>query len=118
MRQVASLWMVKEQLWGRCWTGWRAIRHSRSVDSVPTPDCRFGQAHTCRGFREQATFGHDPGSKATIYGFRHHLRITWTGVVAAVGVAPANIHDRDLVPELAGGTIGQVLGIGTTGIRN
>jgi hypothetical protein len=64
----------------------------------------------CRRFRGQAAFGRDPGSKATFYGFRHHLRISWPGVLTAISIAPANVHDRDLVPELVEGAVGQVLG--------
>jgi hypothetical protein len=109
-RQAANLWVVTERLWG---TLRDRVRHDPAlsfVDSVPTPVCRFGRAYTCSRFRGQAAFGRDPGSKATFYGFRHHLRITWPGVVAAVSVAPANVHDRDLVPELVEGATGQVLG--------
>ena len=38
------------------------------------------------------------------------MRIAWPGVLTAVSIAPANIHDRDLVPELVEGAAGQVLG--------
>jgi hypothetical protein len=109
-RQAANLWVVKE----RVWDGLRdQLLHDPAlsfVDSVPTPVCRFGRAYSCARFRGEAAFGRDPGSKATFYGFRHHLRITWPGVVAAVSVAPANVHDRDLVPELVEGATGQVIG--------
>ena len=109
-RQAANLWPLKERLWG-------ALRdrvcHDPTlsfVDSVPVPVCRFGRAYGCRRFRGQAAFGRDTGSRATIYGFRHHLRICWPGVLTAVSIAPANVHDRDLVPELVEGTTGQVIG--------
>jgi hypothetical protein len=109
-RQAANLWALKERLWA-------ALRdrvcHDPAlsfVDSVPVPVCRFGRAWGCSRFRGQAAFGRDTGSRATIYGFRHHLRICWPGVVAAVSIAPANVHDRDLVPELVEGAMGQVLG--------
>jgi hypothetical protein len=109
-RQAANLWVVKEQLWGRLLD---RVPHDPAlscIDSVPTPVCRFGRAYTCARFRGQAAFGRDTGSKATLYGFRHHLRITWPGVVAALSVAPANVHDRDLVPELVEGAVGDVIG--------
>jgi hypothetical protein len=109
-RQAANVWVITERLW-------KLLRDrvlhdpTRSiVASVPTPVCRFGRASTCRRFRGQAAFGRDPGSKATFSGVRHHLRITWPGVVAAISIAPANVHDRDLVPELVEGAAGQVLG--------
>jgi hypothetical protein len=109
-RQAANLWVVKERVWGRLRD---RVAHDPAlscIDSVPTPVCRFGRAWSCARFRGQAAFGHDPGSRATIYGFRHHLRISWPGVLTAVSVAPANVHDRDLVPELVEGAMGQVLG--------
>jgi Transposase DDE domain len=109
-RQAANLWVVKERLWGQLLD---RVPHDPAlsfVDSLPTPVCRFGRAYHCRRFRGQAAFGHDPGSKATFYGVRHHLRIAWPGVVRAVSIAPANVHDRDLVPELVEGAVGQVIG--------
>lgn len=110
VRQAANLWAVKEQLWGRLRD---QVAHDPTlscVDSIPVPVCRFGRAWRCSRFRGEAAFGRDTGSKATIYGFRHHLRIAWPGVVAAVSIAPANVHDTDLVPELVEGAAGQVLG--------
>ena len=109
-RQAANLWVVKERVWGALLD---RVPHDPSlscVDSVPVPVCRFGRAYHCSRFRGQAAFGRDPGSKATFYGFRDHLRIAWPGVVRAISIAPANVHDTDLVPELVEGAVGQVLG--------
>ena len=110
VRQAANLWVVKERLWRVLLD---RVPHDPAlsfVDSVPVPVCRFGRAYTCARFRGQAAFGRDTGSKATIYGFRDHLRVNWPGVLTAVSIAPANVHDRDLVPELVEGAVGQVLG--------
>lgn len=109
-RQAANLWAVTERLWRALLD---RVPHDPAlscIDSVPTPVCRFGRAWGCARFRGQATFGHDSGSRATIYGFRHHLRISAPGVVTALSVAPANVHDLALVPELVEGAAGQVLG--------
>jgi hypothetical protein len=109
-RQAANLWAVKEQVWQRLL---ERIPHDPAlslVDSIPTPVCRFGRAYACSRFRGEATFGRDTGSKATIYGLRTHLRGCWPGVVRAISLAPANVHDRDLVPELVAGASGWVLG--------
>lgn len=109
-RQAANLWAVKEQVWARVL---ERLPHDPAlsfVDSVPTPVCRFGRAYGCRRFRGQAAFGRDTGSKATCYGFRDHLRVNWPGVVTALSIAPANVHDTDLVPELVEGAMGEVVG--------
>jgi hypothetical protein len=110
VRQAANLWTGKEQVWRRLRD---RIRHDPALsfgDSVPVPVCRFGRASGCSRFRGEAAFGYDAGSKATIDGFRHHLRVCWPGIVVACQLAPANVHDRDLVPELVEGGTGQVLG--------
>lgn len=109
-RQAANLWAVKERLWGVLLDRLPHDPTLSFVDSVPTPVCRFGRAYRCRRFRGQAAFGRDTGSKATFYGFRDHLRICWPGVITALSVAPANIHDRDLVPELVEMARGEVVG--------
>jgi hypothetical protein len=109
-RQAANLWAVKEQLWRRLLD---RVPHDPTlscVDSVPTPVCRFGRAYSCSRFRGEAAFGYDSGSKAKYYGFREHLRVHWPGVVTALSVAAANVHDTDLVPELVDGATGEVLG--------
>ena len=109
-RQAANLWAVTERVWGMLLD---RVPHDPAlacVDSVPTPVCRFGRAWGCRRFRGEAAFGRDSGSRATIYGFRHHLRINAPGVVTALSVAPANVHDLALVPELVEGATGQVIG--------
>ena len=110
VRQAANLWALKERLWGMMRDRLRYDPALSFVDSVPVPVCRFGRAYTCSRFRGQAAFGRDPGSKATLYGFRHHLRVCWPGVLTAVSIAPANVHDRDLVPELVEGAVGEVIG--------
>ena len=48
--------------------------------------------------------------KPPFYGFRDHLRVCWPGVIRALTLAAANVHDLDLVPELVDDATGQVLG--------
>jgi hypothetical protein len=110
VRQAANLWVVTEHLWRRLLDRLRHDPALSFVDSIPAPVCRFGRAYTCSRFRGQAAFGYDHGSKATFYGFRDHLRVTWPGVVVAVSIAPANVHDTDVVPEVVEGATGQVIG--------
>ena len=109
-RQAANLWAVKERLWRALLDRLLHDPALSFVDSVPTPVCRFGRAWGCSRFKGEAAFGRDTGSKATFYGFRHHFRVSWPGVVAALQVAPANAHDLELVPELVEGAAGEVLG--------
>jgi hypothetical protein len=109
-RQAANLWAVKEQLWRRLLDRLLDDPALSFVDSVPTPVCRFGRAYGCSRFRGEAAFGYDAGSKATFYGFRHHFRVSWPGVVRALSIAAANVHDLEVVPEVVEGATGQVTG--------
>ena len=109
-RQAANLWAVKQALWRRVLA---RVPHDPAlsiVDSVPVPVCRFGRAPRCRRFRGQAAVGRDTGSRAPFYGFRAHFRVCWPGVVTAISLAPANVAEPDLVPELATGAAGLLLG--------
>jgi hypothetical protein len=110
VRQAANLWSVKTKLWQRLLD---QIPHDPAlsfVDSVPVPVCRFGRAYRCSRLREHARFGYDHGSKATIYGLRAHLRACWPGVLSALQMASANVHDLQVVPELVNDGTGQVIG--------
>jgi hypothetical protein len=109
-RQAANLWVVKERLWGLVLERLPLDPTLSLIDSLPVPLCRFGRAAGCRSFRGQAAYGRDVGSKCSFYGFRSHLRVAWPGILTAISLAPANVHDIDLVPEVVEGATGQVLG--------
>jgi hypothetical protein len=109
-RHAANLWAVTEEVWRRLLATIAYDATLAFIDSVPMPVCRFGRAWGCARFRGHAAFGRDTGSKATFYGFREHLRVHWPGVVTAISVAPANIHDTELVPELVDGATGIIIG--------
>ena len=110
VRQAANLWWVKERVW-QMLLG--TIRHDPAlsiVDSFPLPVCRFARANRCQRFRGEAAFGRDEVARQTCYGFRVHLRLSWPGLITGFSIAPANVHDLAMVPELAVGTQGILLG--------
>jgi hypothetical protein len=54
--------------------------------------------------------GH-PALRQTFYGFRVHVRVCWPGVITRFfSVAPANAHELCVLPELAEGTFGLLIG--------
>lgn len=110
VRQAANLWKVKEQVWQRLLV---LVRHDPTfslVDSFPLPVCQFARAYRCRRFKGEAAFGKDTLVRQTFYGFRVHVRWCWPGVITQFGIAPANIHETALVPELTEGTTGLLVG--------
>lgn len=110
-RQAADLWRVKQLLHGRL----LALLPSRDpacageadggeplwlIDSFPLRVCRFKRAPGHKLFREKAAYGRDPTGERLFFGFRVHLRCNGRGACAAAALAPANVADPSLVPEL------------------
>lgn len=109
-RQAANLWRVKEVLWQHLA---RETPHDPAftlVDSFALPVCRFARAPRCQRFRGQAAFGYDPVAQNTFWGFRVHALMAWPGVLVRLCIAPANQQELDVLPELARGQGGTVLG--------
>ena len=109
VRQASNLWGVKEALWDRVVAQIPHDRELSLIDSVPVPVCRLGHAARCRRFHGEAAFGRDTSSHCFYYGLRHHLRVSWPGIVTGISVAPANVHDQEVLPELVDGLTGVVI---------
>ncbi len=109
-RQGANLWRVKERLWRELLLLAPHDPAFALVDSMPLPACLFARAYRCKRFRGEAAFGKDTLLKQTFYGFRVHVRVCWPGVITRFSVAPANVHELSVLPELAERTSGIVVG--------
>ena len=101
VRQAANLWQAKEKVWQFILD---FIRHDPALsimDSFPIAACYFARAKKCRRFRGEAAYGKDRLIKQTFYGFRLHLHLSWPGVITSFILAPANVDEKEVVPELA-----------------
>jgi hypothetical protein len=111
VRQAANLLAVKERLWCLIHDGLVLYDPTVAiVDSMPIPVCQFARAYRCRRFDDTASFGKDHTNRQTFYGFRLHLRLYWPGVVTQMCLAPANVHEGEVVWDLTAGTTGLLLG--------
>jgi len=109
-RQAANLWKVKERLWQEL-LSWTPHDPTFAIcDSMPLPACLFARAYRCSRFKGEAAFGKDTLLKQTFYGFRMHVRVCWPGVITRLSVAPANAHELSVLPEIAEGTSGLIVG--------
>jgi Transposase DDE domain len=109
-RQAANLWKVKEDLWQELLA---LAPHNPAFaicDSMPLPACLFARAYRCKRFRGEAAFGKDTLIKQTFYGFRVHVRVCLPGVITRISAAPANAHELRVLPEIAEGTSGLIVG--------
>jgi hypothetical protein len=111
VRQAANLWAVKERLW--CMIRDSLLLYDPTVaivDSMPIPVCQFARAYRCHRFDDTASTGCDHTCRQTFYGFRLHLRLCWPGVITQMYLAPANVHEGEVVWDLTAGTSGLLLG--------
>ncbi len=108
-RQMANLWKIKEQLWQSILPAGKDSSVS-IIDSFPLSICRFGRANRCKLFQGVASFGRDHSTKATIYGFRLHVRCQEKSrLITRFSIAPANESDLSLLPQLAEHSSGVLL---------
>lgn len=110
IRQAANLWAVKEKLWQQLLPLIQRDSSLALVDSFPIPACQFARAYRCRRFKGEAAYGNDVLARQTFYGFRMHVLLGWPGVITSFVLAPANVHETAVVPELTEGTQGLLLG--------
>ena len=110
VRQAANLWKLKERLWQELLPFAPHYPTLALCDSLPLPVCLFARAYRCRRFRGEAAFGKDTLLKQTFYGFRMHVRVCWPGVITRFYMAPANVHELSVLPELVERTSGVIVG--------
>lgn len=111
LRQAANLWAVKERLW--CLIRDTLLLYDPTVaivDSMPIPVCQFARAYRCHRFDDTASYGKDHTCRQTFYGYRLHMRLCWPGVITQMFLAPANVHEGEIVWDLTAGTTGLLLG--------
>lgn len=109
-RQAANLWKLKEHLWQELLSLTPHDPAFAICDSMPLAACLFARAYRCSRFKGEATFGKDTLLRQTFYGFRVHVRICWPGVITRISVAPANVHELCVLPEIAEFTSGLLIG--------
>lgn len=104
VRQAANLWRVKDQLWSALLL---MLPHDPSitiVDSMPIQVCHFARARFSKLFRGDAAYGYDHTRRQTFYGFRLHMAVKWPGVPFRASLAPANVSELEVLPQLVEGS--------------
>ena len=105
-RHAANLWKVKQGLFQHIANKFKDA--VQVIDSFPIPACRFARARFCRLFKGLAAYGKEIANQ-TFYGFRLHAKINSLGMIQAFELAPANIHDIRMLPELTRNDGGMLL---------
>ncbi len=110
VRQAANLCYLKERIWQCLLAQIRFDPSLQLVDSFPLPVCQFARAYRCQRFRGEGAFGYDVLLRQTFFGFRVHVLVAWPGVIVRFSLAPADVHETTVVPELVAGRQGTVWG--------
>ena len=105
-RHAANLWKVKQGLFQHIANKFKDT--VQVIDSFPIPACRFARARFCRLFKGLAAYGKEIGNQ-TFYGFRLHAKINSLGMIQAFELAPANVHDIRMLPELTRSDSGMLI---------
>lgn len=109
VRQAANLWAVKYRLWQVVLEQISFDPLISLVDSFPMPVCRFARGSRCKLIPGWAAFGKDQVARQTFFGLRAHVRMSWPGVISGISLAPANVHDLEVAPEVLEGASGWAL---------
>ena len=99
-RQAANLWWVAIQLHRRLAQHLVERAPFWLLDSVGLPVCQLTRADHCRCFADVAHVGREHEKSGYFYGFRVHLRTSPEGVIAQIGLAPAQVSDLAMSEEL------------------
>lgn len=99
-RQAANLWKIKEHLHTYLQDRIDGDRFVTITDSFPVPVCRFARAPRCQRLAAEAAYGYDELARQTFYGLRAHVAVFWPGVICSVELAPANVSDVAMAPEV------------------
>ena len=78
-------------------------------DGFPLPVCHIKRYKRTSPFRGIASVGYCAAKDETYFGFKGHLLISHHGVTKALSIAPANIDERDILPEVTSGLSGDIL---------
>jgi Transposase DDE domain len=109
VRQAAGLYALKGRLWQVAQTHIPQMDRLCLLDSFPIPVCQFARAKRHGRFKVEAAFGYDELAHQKYFGFRCHLHVKWPGLISRFDVAPANVNDRSLIPEMTDGFGGVAL---------
>jgi hypothetical protein len=111
VKQAANLWVVKERILGQLARQLGADTNTvHLVDGFPMPVCKITRAARSRCFRTEAGYGYCAAKDEKYYGFEGHLLTDSNGIICGFAFANASIDERDVVPELAEGLGGWLIG--------
>jgi hypothetical protein len=110
-KQSANLWELKKRIQDHIAWQIGAMKDSvHLVDGFPMPICKYARASGSRCFKGEAGFSYCAAKDETYYGFEGHLLVSFEGIICGYAFTPANVDERDVLPEMVVGLQGLLIG--------
>ena len=97
-KHCANLWQVKQQIDKVSQIEGRDNIHF--MDGFPIPVCHYGRAYRHKNYQDLAAFSYCAAKQERYYGFEGHLLVNLSGIIKGFTVAPANVDERAVAPDL------------------
>lgn len=78
-------------------------------DGFPIPVCHIKRYKRTSPFMGQGAVGYCAAKDQVYFGFKGHVLVNFRGLVTSFSVTPANVDERDVMPEVTRGLKGDVL---------
>ena len=78
-------------------------------DGFPIPICHIKRCKWASSFKGLGAIGYCAAKDQKYFGFKGHLLVSSEGITKAFSIAPANIDERDMLPEVALGLTGDLI---------
>lgn len=108
IRQCANIWQLKDIIQRKLVMLIYPVQDDLFIfDGFPIPTCHLKRAWRKRNpFRGIGSVGYCAAKDEKYFGFKGHLLISSSGVPLSFTLAPANVDERDVLPELVEGLMG------------
>lgn len=70
------------------------------MDGFPIPVCLYGRAYRHKNYQDLAAFSYCAAKQERYYGFEGHLLVNLSGMIKGFTVAPANVDERAVAPDI------------------
>ncbi|SNT70682.1 IS982 family transposase [Psychrobacter sp. LV10R520-6] len=98
-KHCANLWQVKQRIHDKV-SDIEGRDNIHLIDGFPIPVCHYGRAYRHKNYQDHAAFSYCAAKQEKYYGFEGHLLINLSGMIKGFTIAPANVDERDVAPDI------------------
>jgi IS5 family transposase len=109
-KQSANLWKIKEALYREIIRICLESSQSNIVisDGLPLPTCHIKRVRKNNPLRLDGAFSYCAAKDQKYFGFKGHLLTNDDGLILNFAIAPANVDERDVLPEVVDGILASI----------